>query len=318
MPFVTVDADVVVPSRIFDKEEYAARTIRPKIHRRLDEFLKTEPSPELKTRKAVKAPANMESDPDLLYSRLNVPTDVKPVEGFRGSPTGARKQLTEFVRNGLKGYDRNRNRPERRFATSRLSPYLHFGQLSPAEAALAVRDSGALDEDKDAFLEQLIVRRELAVNFVLHNPHYDSVRGFHEWAKGTLDEHRNDERPYCYDLETLESGATHDELWNAAQLEMVHTGFMFGYMRMYWAKKILHWTSEPDTALKWTIYLNDKYSLDGRDPNGYAGIAWAIGGKHDRGWPEREIFGKIRYMSHRSTSRKFDSDSYVRQVQKLL
>jgi deoxyribodipyrimidine photo-lyase len=161
------------------------------------------------------------------------------------------------------------------------------------------------------FLEELIVRRELSDNFCFYNPNYDSVAGFHEWAQKTLEEHRGDKREYLYNKDEFESAKTHDDLWNAAQSQLVQTGKIHGYMRMYWAKKILEWTKSPEQALEIAIFLNDKYALDGCDPNGYVGIAWSVGGVHDRAWTEREVFGKIRYMNANGCKRKFDTQKYI-------
>jgi deoxyribodipyrimidine photo-lyase len=180
--------------------------------------------------------------------------------------------------------------------------------------ALAVRNSSAPETAKAAFLEELIVRRELAINYVARNPNYDRLEGCPAWARASLARHTEDARPHLYTAAQLESAATHDELWNAAQMEMTITGRMHGYMRMYWAKKILEWTETPDEAFEIAVMLNDKYFLDGRDPNGYAGIAWAIGGKHDRPWVRREVFGTIRYMSAAGMARKFDVRSYNEKV----
>jgi deoxyribodipyrimidine photo-lyase len=178
--------------------------------------------------------------------------------------------------------------------------------------------SATPNDDKAAFLEELIVRRELSDNFCFYNPDYDSFNGFHSWAKKTHSIHRDDKRQFTYNLEEFEFSETHDPLWNAAQMEMVKTGKMHGFMRMYWAKKILEWTSSPEEAMQTAIYLNDKYSIDGRDPNGYTGIAWSIGGVHDRAWGEREVFGKIRYMNYNGCKRKFDVEKYIKQINKIL
>jgi len=180
-----------------------------------------------------------------------------------------------------------------------------------------VNRSSVSQESKDAFLEELIIRKELSDNFCFYNEHYDSFSGFPDWAKKTLDDHRKDAREYIYSLEDLESSRTHDDLWNAAQMEMVKTGKMHGYMRMYWAKKILEWTETPEDALRIAIYLNDKYELDGRDPNGYVGIAWSIGGVHDRAWKERPVFGKVRYMSYNGCKSKFDVEGYIAKIERL-
>jgi deoxyribodipyrimidine photo-lyase len=311
VPFWTVDADVVVPSALLEKEQYAARTIRPRIHRQLDWFLV--PSREPAARVRWKAPRGLQSlEPGSdLFDGLPIDRTVSPVAGFRGGPTEAHRRLRRFLAERLAGYDEKRNHPEMD-GTSQLSPYLHFGHLGPREVALAVRDASAPLADRQAFVEQFIVRRELAVNFVRFNPRYDSLAGCEPWALDTLRRHHRDRRPHLYSARQLEQAGTHDQLWNAAQRQMVTSGWMHGYLRMYWAKKILEWTRSPEEAFAIAIELNDRYELDGRDPNGYAGIAWAIGGKHDRAWgPERPVFGTIRFMSYGSTSRKFDSRAYV-------
>jgi deoxyribodipyrimidine photo-lyase len=223
--------------------------------------------------------------------------------------------LKRFIDERLEHYAAARNRPDLA-GTSELSAYLHFGQLGPHTIALAVRDADAPQPAKNAFLEELIVRRELAINFVARNPAYDKLAGCHEWARRTLLEHARDERDFVYGESQFDNAETHDPLWNAAQMEMVTTGRMHGYLRMYWAKKILEWTRDPDEAFDIAVRLNDRYELDGRDPNGYAGIAWAIGGKHDRAWgPVRPVFGTIRYMSTRGCARKFDVETYIRKVE---
>ena len=219
--------------------------------------------------------------------------------------------LETFIQKKLNRYNDQRNDPNED-GQSDLSPYLHFGQISAQYIALRVEKSSAPENDKVAFLEELIVRRELADNYCYYNPHYDSYEGFPDWAKQTLEEHTNDKREYLYSNEELENGKTHDEIWNTAQKEMVQKGKMHGYMRMYWAKKILEWTKTPKEAMEIAVYLNDKYELDGRDPNGYVGCAWSIGGVHDRAWFERPIFGKIRYMNANGLKRKFDVEQYLK------
>ena len=230
------------------------------------------------------------------------------------------KRLKLFTSSLLNAYERDRNKPEVD-GTSKLSPYLHFGHISPLTIALAVNAAAKKDQHlntaRDGFFNELIVWRELAVNFVKYNPDYDSVACAEEWAKKTIAEHARDQREHLYSLQELESAQTVDDLWNAAQIQMVEYGWMHNYMRMYWAKKILEWTPDLQTALKYAVHLNDKYFLDGRDPNGYAGIAWAMLGKFDRAWGERPVFGKIRYMSRVSTGRKFNSTLYIEQMQVL-
>lgn len=218
--------------------------------------------------------------------------------------------LEDFIQNRLHGYSENRNDPNKN-GQSGLSPLLHSGHISAQRIALEVIKSSAPEEDKKAFLEELIVRRELADNYCFYNKNYDSFLGFHSWGQETLNKHRKDKRDFTYTSEQFENAQTHDPLWNAAQNQMITQGKMHGYMRMYWAKKILEWTLSPEEAMSIAIYLNDRYELDGRDPNGYAGIAWAIGGVHDRPWAERPIFGMVRYMNYNGCARKFDVQQYI-------
>ena len=318
IPLVTIDADVVVPTSLFGKEEYAARTIRPKIHRVLPSFLV--PSREPKARKRLLAsslPRSFPTDPSPWMRSLPLDRSAGPVSGARGGTAAGLAELEDFLARRLRHYHERKNRPEFADGTSRLSAYLHFGHLGPRATALAVRKARAPKAAKDAFLEELIVRRELAINFVARNPDYDRYAALPAWARRTLEEHLTDPRPYVYSEQALEQASTHDPLWNAAQKEMLATGRMHGYLRMYWAKKILEWTPHPEEALAIAIRLNDRYQLDGRDPNGYANIAWAIGGKHDRPWAPRRVFGTVRCMTYASTARKFDSAAYVAWAESL-
>jgi len=237
------------------------------------------------------------------------------VQGVKSGETAARAHLGRFLKAGLAHYDRDRNDPTRD-GQSGLSVYLHFGQISAQRVALDVRNAAAPPEAKAAFLEELIIRRELSDNFCFHNPDYDTVRAFHPWAQATLNAHRHDARTHQYALAQFEAAQTHEDLWNAAQMELVMTGRMHGYLRMYWAKKILEWSESPEAALQIAVTLNDRYQMDGRDPNGYAGCAWAIGGLHDRPWQERPVFGKIRYMNENGCRRKFDVDAYIEKIRK--
>jgi deoxyribodipyrimidine photo-lyase len=312
VPFWTVDADVVVPTALFEKEQYAARTLRPRITNYLPEYLvkPTEPQAGVAWTQAM-AEHDLHPGAGVLHG-LPIDGSVAPVPAFRGGTTEARRRLSAFVNCRLNAYETARNHPETP-GTSALSPYLHFGHIGPREVALTVRDSGAAHESIAAFLEQLIVRRELAVNFVRFNDDYDRLEGCEPWARQTLRRHTHDRRPYLYTRPQFESAATHDPLWNAAQRQMAATGWMHGYVRMYWAKKILEWSPDAATAFRIAVDLNDRYELDGRDPNGYANIAWAVGGKHDRPWPSRPIYGTVRSMSLASTSKKFDAASYIEQ-----
>jgi len=312
IPFYEVDSHNVVPCWITSqKQEYGAHTIRPKIHRLLHEYLEEFPAPK-------KHPVPWGGDvPEIDWYRvmgsLAIDRSVPEVDWLLPGEKEAHAVLATFIERRLSDYPSSRNDPAKE-GLSNLSPYLHFGQISPQRTALEVVNADIDEKTKDVFLEELIVRRELSDNFCFYNPHYDSVRGFHDWAKKTLDNHRKDLRPYLYGREQFERAETHDDLWNAAQREMVKRGKMHGYMRMYWAKKILEWTESPEAALEIAIYLNDKYELDGRDPNGYTGIAWSIGGIHDRAWNERPIFGKIRYMSYGGCKSKFNVKRYIEHI----
>lgn len=309
VPFWTVDADVVVPSTLIETEQYAARTIRPRLHRHLAAFIDGEP--EADARVACGRPSSAVPPLDDLLAPLALDRSLGPV-ALPGGRDAGRERLRQFIETALRGYDTRRNFPEVD-GTSQLSPYLHFGQLGPREVARAIQASDAPREAVDAFIEQLIVRRELAVNYVRYNDAYDRLEGCERWARQTLRQHRFDARPHVYSAAQFEAADTHDPLWNAAQRQMVTTGWMHGYVRMYWAKKILEWSATPEEAFDAAVTLNDRYELDGRDPNGYANIAWAIGGKHDRPWPPRPVYGTIRSMSYASTSKKFDAARYIAQ-----
>ena len=317
VPFVLVDSRNVVPLWVTsNKQEYAARTIRPKIHRLLPDYLEDFPAVEpqgglagkqgsvtgripsalrLSWDEARRQTASLPAGPDLSW--------IEPGE------KGARKRLDSFFHSTLSRYHEERNDPNSD-ATSLMSPYLHFGHISSARIALEVLTSGVHEGAREAFLEELIVRRELSDNFCWYNPRYDSMDGFPDWARRTLEKHRGDKREYLYTFDQLDAGETHDELWNTAQRKLVNLGTMHGYLRMYWAKKILEWTASPEEALETTIRLNDSYQLDGRDSNGYTGAAWSVGGVHDRPWRERDIFGTIRYMNLNGCRKKFDVDHF--------
>lgn len=314
IPYWTVDADVVAPSRVFGRDYFLLHHFRPHLKRELEKYLV---APEnVKPLNAWKQRIESYSaEKDITEGFTRLDRSVRPVDSFTGGTHAALKRLRTFVDHELAQYEAKRNLPEVK-GTSRLSPYLHFGNIGPVTIALAARravEKGkASAQAAERYLDQLIGWRELSVLFVRHNPAYDSWECAEPWARKTLEEHARDPRPERYTLEQLERGETHDELWNAAQREMVDTGWMHNYMRMYWAKKILEWAPNPATAFDWAVILNDKYELDGRDPNGYAGIAWAIVGKHDRPWFNRPVIGTIRSMMYQSTRKKFDADAYVR------
>jgi deoxyribodipyrimidine photo-lyase len=309
IPFYEVDAHNIVPCRLAStKQEYAARTIRPKIHKHLPEYLVELPEIQIHPYDSTteKNPIDWVKLPDI----LKIDHSIKEVNWLEPGEKAARKMLDTFIKTKIDLYNTDRNDPAND-ALSNLSPYLHFGQIAAQRVALEVSNANANQEAIDSFLEELIVRRELSDNYCFYNPDYDNLTKIPVWARKTLDEHRNDLRTYVYSLEELEKAKTHDEAWNAAQIQMIESGKMHGYMRMYWAKKILEWTQSPEQALEYSIYLNDKYELDGRDPNGYTGIMWSIAGIHDRAWQERPIFGKIRYMSYNGLKSKFNINAYI-------
>jgi deoxyribodipyrimidine photo-lyase len=306
--FYVVDGHNIVPCwHVSPKQEYAAYTLRPKLKKLLPDFLGDFPV-------IAPHPLNKKSyvttlDWHTIY-RYVADQSIHEVDWLKPGEAAANKAALKFTENGLQSYDQKRNDPNLD-GQSNISPYLHFGHIAPQRLALLVSKAEVHAEEKEAFLEELIVRRELADNFCYYNKNYDRFEGFPEWARKTLDAHRADKREYLYAREIFEQGRTHDELWNAAQKQMVDMGKMHGYLRMYWAKKILEWTESPEEAMNTAIYLNDTYELDGRDPNGYAGISWSIGGVHDRAWQERQVFGKIRYMSYAGCARKFDVKKYI-------
>ncbi|HTT23612.1 MAG TPA: deoxyribodipyrimidine photo-lyase [Candidatus Sulfotelmatobacter sp.] len=316
IPFWSVDADVVVPSRLLEKEHYGARTIRPRLLELLPKFLQQPEKTQAHIAWTMTPGLRSQSWEDDFTRDWALDRTVSCVNGWRGGTTEAMRRLSEFVQSKLAAYPEGRNRPETD-STSRLSPYLHFGHIGPNSVAWAIRDAEAPEPAKHAFLEQLIVRRELAINFVRFNSSYDSVECMEPWADRSFAQHTSDRRPILYSPERLDNAETHDPLWNAAQKQMVLTGWMHNYLRMYWAKKILEWSPSVASAYQRAIWLNDRYELDGRDPNGYAGIAWAIVGKHDRPWFDRPVFGQVRYMSLASTGRKFDAKRYIGEVERL-
>ncbi|GAB4299119.1 MAG: deoxyribodipyrimidine photo-lyase [Ignavibacteriaceae bacterium] len=309
IPFYEVDAHNIIPCFYVSlKQEFGAYTIRPKIQNNLPEFL--EEFPELKKMNTSRLLSSDKTDWKRVYSSLKVDESVKPVSWLIPGEKAAHETLRHFIENKIDNYGDLRNDPNAD-VLSNLSPYLHFGQISAQRVALVINNIGN-HPSAGAFLEELIVRRELSDNFCYYNSNYDSFKGFPAWAKETLNAHKKDKREFVYSLNEFEEAKTHEDLWNAAQNELIITGKMHGYMRMYWAKKILEWSRSPGEAMKIAVYLNDKYELDGRDPNGYSGCAWAIGGLHDRAWSERPVFGKIRYMNRNGAKRKFDIDTYIR------
>jgi deoxyribodipyrimidine photo-lyase len=313
IPIIEVDAHNIIPVWVTSsKQEYSAYTIRPKIFALLAQYLKPFPAVQKQSGCAI-------------ASTPVVSDDTHPYDWIAPGEQNAQNALRKFLNDGLDVYAKQRNDPNAQ-GQSQLSPYLHFGHICSQDIVLQIlntrrkhiqelidpkRNGATTTSNEQAFIEELVVRKELSDNFCFYNERYDDTNGFPNWAKNTLLVHATDKREYLYTKDELEHANTHDELWNAAQRQMVATGKMHGYLRMYWAKKILEWTNNADEAMRYAIYLNDHYSLDGRDPNGYTGIAWSIGGVHDRPWGERPIFGNIRYMSYAGCTRKFNVRQYI-------
>lgn len=330
---VQVESDVVVPvETAYPKEAFSAGVLRPKIHARLEEFLQPlwEAEPVAATGKALfgglaglpgtdlsgPGPVGGPGEPEWIgkvEKLLDLDRSVEPLQWIRGGTTAALEQLDLFMDKNLRLFDTLRNDPaEDRL--SNLSPYLHFGQISPLDIALRVGEP--VTGGAASFLEELIIRRELAMNFVFYNPTYDRYEGLHSWSRESLEIHETDPRCCVYEPEEFEAAKTGDPYWNAAQRELVIRGKMHGYMRMYWGKKILEWSPTPREAFRTALSLNNRYSLDGRDPNSFAGVAWCFG-THDRAWSERPVFGKVRYMNANGLKRKFDIERYVERVNAL-
>ncbi len=317
---VQVESDVVAPVEIVSpKAEYAARTFRPKIHKHLDDYL-------VDLSEAEPRQSSLHLDLDgidpgdtaAIISEMSLDRDVSPVSvHFKGGTGEAKRRFREFIENRLERYSENSNQPQTD-DISHMSPYLHFGQISPLYLALKIK---AVEKDfpeaSADYLEELLVRRELAINFVHYTPDYDRFGMLPGWARETLLAHKSDDRPHRYTRKQMENAETHDPYWNAAMKEMRHTGFMHNYMRMYWGKKVLEWCNTPEYAYETLLYLNNKYFLDGRDPASYANVGW-IFGLHDRAWKERPIFGKVRYMAASGLERKCDIDGYVKKVEERM
>jgi deoxyribodipyrimidine photo-lyase len=314
-----IESDVVVPIELAsNKQEHAARTLRPRIGEYLEDFLVG-----LTPTKVEKHSTNMQqagldlSDTDEVLDGMDLDRSVDTLSHlYKGGTSEAKKVFRRFLNRSFDGYVEHRNQPQTD-DVSHMSKYLHFGHISPIWLALEARRSRTNKDNIESFVEELVVRRELSMNFVFYNDDYDSFSNIPGWAKETLGEHEKDEREFVYTRKQLENADTHDEYWNAAMREMVHTGYMHNYMRMYWGKKILEWSNTPEHAYRTALYLNNKYFLDGRDPNSFANVAWVFG-QHDRGWTEREVFGKVRYMSAGGLKRKAKPDQYVEKVEKRI
>lgn len=342
VPMHVVEANVVVPvSKASNKQEHAARTIRPKINNQLSEYLERTSDIELEFQPEDAKAVSVKVDGGGKSSKPNNPLSVvcdddverilekwsgldrgaTRVKKLHGGEKKAKQVLETFVNDKISEYASGRNEPSLQL-TSDMSPYLRLGCISPIEVALRVKEvckgKSKLKESCDSFLEELIVRRELSANACWFNDAYDDydqiVPGF---AQETLKDHESDKREHVYSYAELEAGVTHDDYWNAAQLELVATGKMHGYMRMYWAKQIIGWTNDPKEAMSHALKLNNRWGLDAVDPNSYVGVAWCFG-LHDHGWTERNVWGKVRYMNESGLKRKFNMDAYVEMVEKLV
>jgi deoxyribodipyrimidine photo-lyase len=314
-PLIAVDSHNIVPVwQASQKQEYGARTIRPKIHALLPDYL-SPPAPV--THHPYEWPGVVMKMSDLLDRILEVANNYASngtKHLFVPGETAANKQLNTFISTKLHGYSEQRNDPSVD-GLSHLSPYLHFGHIASLRVIYEVQEAlskdSSLQKDADALIEEMVVRKELSDNFCYYNTHYTSLAGAPEWAQKTLQKHANDNREFIYSRTQFEDAKTHDHAWNAAQLQLRKEGKMHGYMRMYWAKKVLEWSASPEEALQTLLYLNDFYSIDGGDPNGYVGILWSIAGVHDRPWGERPVYGTIRSMVYGGLKRKFDILEYI-------
>jgi deoxyribodipyrimidine photo-lyase len=327
IPYIAVDASCIVPINRHEKRNYGAYTIRPKIKRELDAFLRPVEMPQLKRRwrenllppdlTALRTRVSASGIPALVAG-CEIDHSVRPSVEYTGGSGAAQQRLDIFLKERLRRYARESSQPSKR-ATSNLSPYLHFGHISSLEVALAVR--AYAEEHKlmaEEFLEELVVRRELAFNFARFAHEYmESLDGLPDWCRRTMAKHASDARPFLYTFEQFERAGTHDGLWNAAQQELLLRGTIHGYYRMYWGKKIIEWSPTYEDALRTMIRLHDVYALDGRDPNTYTNILWCFG-LHDRPWGERPVFGQLRYMSFEGMKRKTDVAAYIREVTQLI
>ncbi len=315
-----VDSSCVVPAHCIEKQMYAAYALRPRIHRMLPQFLKPSPAIHLEERFAGPVPSiHTVVEPKRISSLIascEIDHRVPPSTTFRGGRRQAEVCLETFLNDRLHRYGRDKNDPSAH-GTSNLSPYLRAGSISSLEVALAVKEHARNHRlMAEEFLEELIVRRELAFNFAWFSKHRDSIEALPDWARETIHKHRHDKRDPQYSREQLEAAETYDNLWNATQNELLLRGKIHGYYRMYWGKKILEWSESAGEALATMIYLNDRYALDGQDPNTYANILWCFG-LHDRPWPERPIFGKIRSMVRAGMERKTNVDAYLQEISDL-
>lgn len=310
IPFIQVDAHNVVPVwKASEKREVGARTLRPRIHKVVNDYLQTFPDVKPNTAQLLGLPAFQRNEYETF---LNMDESVPVVPWAKPGTEAANTQFQFFVDHGLKKFDQLRNDPNEKNVCSNLSPWINHGHISFQRIVLDVKKLNKYANGTASYIEEGVVRRELSDNYVYYSPNdYDALTAAAGWAQETLQVHSRDPREYVYTLDELETGHTYDDLWNAAQLQVVREGQMHGFLRMYWAKKILEWTESPEVALRTAQYFNDKYALDGKDPNGFVGVGWSIMGIHDMGWKERPVFGKIRFMNYKGCQRKFKVPLFV-------
>jgi|WetSurMetagenome_2_1015567.scaffolds.fasta_scaffold132986_1 deoxyribodipyrimidine photo-lyase len=313
-----VECDAIVPvDAASTKLVTSARAFRPKVMRLHPIYLDDlNPARSIRNSIGLQIESLDLDDEDAVLGPLELDRSVKPVPLFTGGTSAAKRRLADFLRTGLAGYAEYRNQPQTEYI-SHMSPYLHFGQISPMHIAYKIQESGAGSSvDRESYLDELIVQRELSINFVYFSKDYDEFICLPQWARATLNKHKGDLRPKIYSKDQLENAHTHDPWWNAAMNEMKIMGYMHNHMRMYWGKQILTWSRTPQMAYKTALDLNNKYFIDGRDPSSYANIGW-IFGLHDRPWPEREVFGSVRSMTAGGLMRKTDPEAYVEKIEKL-
>lgn len=311
---IQVESDLIVPvEAASDKREYAARTIRPKLQKQYSQYLE-KPARLMPPKNSLylKVKGENISGVSSFLQKLSLNDAVPAVsEHFKGGTTEAKKRFRNFLENHLEHYDEDRNQPHENHI-SHMSPYLHFGQVSPVWLLREVQDKSA-DKNTQSYVEELLVRRELAANFCFYEKDYDKFSALPEWSRETLNDHKDDKRKYRYTREEMEAARTHDEYWNAAMQQMKNRGYLHNHMRMYWGKQILAWTNTPRYAYRTALYLNNQYFLDGRDCNSFANIGWLFG-LHDRAWQERDVFGKVRIMTKGGLERKTDPDKFMDKV----
>ncbi len=318
--YYAVDSSCVVPMRLIEKRQFGAYTIRPRIHKLLPTYLQ-EPDKLQVTKRWVGAPPSFhvkvtdENIPELVTT-CEIDHSVKPSLAYEGGRLAAERLLTNFLERNLKRYAKERNQPAAH-ATSHMSPYLHFGQMSSLEIALATNEyAGKHKLIADEFLEELIVRRELAFNYARFVERPDRLENLPNWCQETMRLHEFDRKEYTYTPEQIEFAQTGDALWNATQKEMLLRGKIHGYYRMYWGKRILEWTPKYQDAVDIMVDIHGKYALDGRDPNTFTNILWCFG-LHDRAWAERPIYGKLRYLSSDGMKRKTNTTAYIEEITQL-